>query len=71
LAGARAEEWATDLGRMISDEVLAVLGVLAAGIWLVVRWRQPGEPSEPELTATSAPDAQQPTSGKGDITPTS
>lgn len=71
LAGARAEEWATDLGGMISDEVLAVLAVLAAGIWLVVRWRQPAEPSGPEAAATSSPNAQQLTPGNGDVTPTS
>lgn len=53
LAGARAEEWATDLGRMISDELLAVLAVLAAGTWLAMRWRQPvdaDEQSEPEAS---------------------
>ena len=43
LAGARAEEWATDLGSVISDEVLAVLAVLAAGIWLAARWRAPSD----------------------------
>jgi cytochrome c biogenesis protein CcdA len=41
LAGARAEEWATGLGASISDELLALLGLFAAGVWLVVRWRQP------------------------------
>jgi len=41
LAGARAEEWATDLGSWISDEALAVSAAVAAGVWLVVRWRQP------------------------------
>ncbi len=41
LAGARAEEWATDLGSAISDEVLALIAAAAAGIWLVVRWREP------------------------------
>jgi cytochrome c biogenesis protein CcdA len=43
LAGARAEEWATDLGSSISDELLALLFVCAAGVWLVVRWRQPAD----------------------------
>jgi len=71
LAGARAEEWATDLGRMISDELLAGLAVIAAGIWLVVRWRKPAGPSEPEATTTSSPSDQPSISGKGDITPTS
>ncbi len=46
LWGARAEEWATDLGALISDELLAVAAMLAAGIWLVVRWREPAEPVE-------------------------
>lgn len=41
LAGARAEEWATDLGASISDELLALLGLIAASAWLVIRWRQP------------------------------
>ena len=48
LWGARAEEWATDLGSLISDELLAVLALLAAGTWLVVRWREPAEPTEPD-----------------------
>ncbi len=48
LAGARAEEWATDLGSRISDEFLAVLALLAAGIWLMARVREPAEPAEPE-----------------------
>ena len=46
LAGARAEEWATDLGSSVSDEVLALLAVLAAGAWLVVRWRDTDEPAD-------------------------
>jgi len=40
LAGARAEEWATDLGSVVSDDVLALVAVVAAGAWLVVRWRE-------------------------------
>jgi len=44
LAGAQAEEWATDVGSVISDEILAFAAVVAAGIWLVVRWREPDEP---------------------------
>ena len=43
LWGARAEEWATDVGSLISDELLAVVAVFAAGRWLVVRWREPVE----------------------------
>jgi cytochrome c biogenesis protein CcdA len=46
--GARAEEWATDLGSMISDELLVVLALFAAGIWLVIRWREPADPDERE-----------------------
>ncbi len=46
LAGARAEEWATDVGSVVSDEVLALIAVVAAGAWLVVRWRQPVEPTD-------------------------
>ncbi len=41
LAGVRAEEWATDLGSRLPDELLALVAVLATGTWLVVRWRQP------------------------------
>lgn len=48
LWGARAEEWATDLGSLISDELLAVVALLAAGVWLVVRWREPVESAEPD-----------------------
>jgi cytochrome c biogenesis protein CcdA len=44
LAGARAEEWATEVGTRISDELLAVVAVLASGTWVVVRWREPAEP---------------------------
>lgn len=43
IAGARAEEWATDLGSLISDELLALLALFAAGTWLVIRWREPAE----------------------------
>ena len=46
VAGARAEEWATDLGSVISDELLAISALLAAGVWLVVRWREPAEPAD-------------------------
>jgi cytochrome c biogenesis protein CcdA len=46
LWGARAEEWATDLGSLISDELLALVAFFAAGVWLVVRWREPAEPDE-------------------------
>jgi hypothetical protein len=48
LWGARAEEWATDVGSLISDELLAVVALLAAGTWLVVRWREPAEPTQPD-----------------------
>jgi len=48
LAGARAEEWAADLGSAISDEVLALIAVAAAGIWLVVRWREPARADDRE-----------------------
>ncbi len=48
LWGARAEEWATDLGSSISDEFLALLALLGAGIWVVVRWREPAESSKPD-----------------------
>jgi len=43
IAGARAEEWATDLGSLISDELLALVALFAAGTWLVIRWREPAE----------------------------
>ncbi len=46
LWGARAEEWATDLGSLVSDELLALVAFFAAGVWLVVRWREPAEPDE-------------------------
>lgn len=39
LLGARAEEWAVGVGAWVADEVLAVLGLLAAAGWLVHRWR--------------------------------
>lgn len=41
LLGARAEEWARDLGRSIPDAALALAALVAAGAWLVVRWREP------------------------------
>lgn len=47
LWGARAEEWATDLGSVFTDELLALLAVLATGAWLFVRWRRPGDPEVP------------------------
>jgi cytochrome c biogenesis protein CcdA len=46
LWGARAEEWATDLGSLISDELLALAALFAAGVWLVIRWRESAEPDE-------------------------
>ncbi len=56
LAGARAEEWATDVGSLISDEVLAVSALLAAGAWLVVRWREPAAPPDrDDLDAADGP----------------
>ncbi|MFV0257494.1 MAG: cytochrome c biogenesis CcdA family protein [Acidimicrobiales bacterium] len=45
LAGARAEEWAADVGTRVSDELLAVAALVAAGVWLIVRWRH--DPAEP------------------------
>jgi cytochrome c biogenesis protein CcdA len=40
LTGARAEEWATEVGRRIPDRALAVLALVGAVTWLVVRWRR-------------------------------
>lgn len=40
LAGARAEEWATDVGSRIPDRFLALVALAAAVAWLVVRWRR-------------------------------
>lgn len=44
LAGARAEEWARDLGRVVPDEALALVALFAAAVWFVVRWREPEAP---------------------------
>lgn len=43
LLGARVEEWVVALGAGAGDEVVAVLGLLAAVAWLLHRWRH-GEP---------------------------
>jgi cytochrome c biogenesis protein CcdA len=56
LWGARAEEWATDIGSLISDELLAVVALFAAGLWLVVRWREPEE-------SVQAVEADEPSAG--------
>ena len=46
LAGARAEEWATDVGSHIPDRFLALCALGAAVVWLVVRWRRTPDESE-------------------------
>ena len=53
LAGARAEEWATDLGGRIPDAALALVAFLAAGVWLFVSWRK-GQAPDAESTPDDA-----------------
>ena len=40
LLGARAEEWARDVGARLPDEVLALVALVLTGTWLLRRWRQ-------------------------------
>lgn len=63
LAGARAEEWATDLGSAISDSLLALLAVVASGVWLVARWRESADPADPNDPAD--PDERSLAEGNG------
>ena len=56
LAGARAEEWARDLGRAVPDEALALVALLAAGVWLFVRWREPEAPDTDGGSAVESTD---------------
>jgi cytochrome c biogenesis protein CcdA len=44
LAGARAEEWATNLGSRVPDSLLAIVAFLAAGAWLTAAWRRDQDP---------------------------
>lgn len=39
LLGARAEEWARQVGARLPDRALAVVAVVATGAWLARRWR--------------------------------
>lgn len=60
LAGARAEEWATNLGGRVPDGLLAVIAFIAAGAWLFVAWRRSGAspaeagPNSPDTTDSSS-----------------
>jgi hypothetical protein len=62
LAGARAEEWATNLGSRVPDSLLAIVAFLAAGAWLFIAWRRnvasPAEagPDSPDTTDSSSSD---------------
>ena len=45
LLGARAEEWARDIGARLPDEVLALVALALTGTWLLRRWRADDAPA--------------------------